>query len=97
MEELYDVRQDPYAHVNVAAAPENAERVRAMRQRLLEWMQATKHPAAKLMADPFNKELIAEYMTWETANAAKQIEEVEKLAKDHRARSKTSGKPAAAK
>lgn len=97
MEELYDVRQDPYAYVNAAAAPENAERVKAMRQRLLEWMQATKHPAAKLMADPFNKELIAEYMTWETANAAKQIEEVEKLAKEHRARSKTSGKPAAAK
>jgi N-sulfoglucosamine sulfohydrolase len=97
MEELYDIRQDPYAYVNVVAAPDNAERVKAMRQQLLEWMQATKHPAAKLMADPFNKELIAEYMTWETANAAKQIKEVEKLAKDHRARSKTSGKPAAAK
>jgi N-sulfoglucosamine sulfohydrolase len=97
MEELYDVRQDPYAYVNVAGASENAERVKAMRQFLLAWMQETKHPAAKLMADPFNKELIAEYMAWEKANAAKQIEEVEKLAKEHRARSKTSGKPAAAK
>jgi N-sulfoglucosamine sulfohydrolase len=97
MEELYEVRQDPYAYVNVAAAPENAERVKAMRQRLLAWMQETKHPAAKLMADPFNQELIAEYMAWETANAARQIEEVQRLAKEHQARSKTSGKAAAAK
>ena len=82
MEELYDVRQDPYAYVNVAAAPENAARVKAMRQRLLEWMQKTQHPAAKLMTDPFNKELIAAYMAWETANAAKQIEEVQRLGKE---------------
>ncbi len=46
MEELYDVRQDPYAYVNVAAAPENAARVKAMRQRLLEWMQKTQHSAS---------------------------------------------------
>ena len=79
MEELYDVRQDPYAYVNVAAAPENAARVKAMRQRLLTWMQETKHPAVKLMADPFNKTLIAEYMAWEKANAVKQIEEIKRL------------------
>ncbi len=52
MEELYDGRQDPYAYVNVSAAPEIAERVEAIGQRLLEWMQATKHFAEKLMADP---------------------------------------------
>jgi N-sulfoglucosamine sulfohydrolase len=86
MEELYDVRQDPYAYVNVVTAPENAARVKAMRQQLLEWMQATKHPAVKLMADPFNNELIAEYTAWETVNAAKQIEEVERLIKEHRVR-----------
>jgi len=74
MEELYDVRQDPYAYMNVAAAPENAARVKEMRQRLLAWMKETKHPAAKLMADPFNKELIAEYMALEKADAVKQIE-----------------------
>jgi hypothetical protein len=80
--------------VNVVAAPENAERVKAMRQRLREWMQATKHPAEKLMADPFNHELIKEYMAWEKANAMKQIEEVERLIKEHRARPRTPVKPA---
>jgi N-sulfoglucosamine sulfohydrolase len=94
MEELYDVRQDPYAYMNVASAPENAERVKAMRQRLLAWMQETKHPAAKLMADPFNRELIAEYMAWEKANAAKQIEEVDRLKKEHRVRPQPSAMPA---
>jgi len=89
MEELYDVRQDPYAYVNVAAAPENADRIKALRQQLLEWGQETQHPAAKLMADPFNQELIAEYLAWETANAVKQIAEVERLNKEHRARSQT--------
>jgi hypothetical protein len=52
-------------------------------------MQETQHPAAKLMADPFNKELIAAYMAWETANAAKQIEEVQRLGKEHKARTQT--------
>ena len=94
MEELYDVRQDPYAYVNVAAAPENAARVKAMRQRLLEWMQKTQHPAAKLMTDPFNKELIAAYLAWETANAAKQIEEVQRLGKEHKARTQTVNRAA---
>lgn len=93
MEELYDVRQDPYAYVNVAAESENAARVKAMRQRLLEWMQKTQHPAAKLMADPFNKELIAEYMGWETGNAAKQIEEVQRFGKEHKARTETLNRP----
>ncbi len=97
MEELYDVRQDPYAYVNVVAAPENAERVKAMRQLLLTWMQETKHPAARLMADPFDKELIAEYMALEKANAIKQIEEVERLIKEHRGRSQTSGEAASKK
>jgi hypothetical protein len=41
--------------------------------------------------------LIAEYMEWETANAAKQIEEVDRLKKEHRVRPQTSAKPAAAK
>ena len=94
MEELYDVRQDPYTYVNVAAAPENAARVKAMRQRLLAWMQDTQHPAVKLMADPFNKELIAAYMAWETANAAKQIEEVQRLGKEHKARTQTVNRAA---
>jgi N-sulfoglucosamine sulfohydrolase len=94
IEELYDVRQDPYAYLNVAAAPENAPRVKAMRQHLLTWMRETRHPAARLMADPFNKALIAEYMAWEKANAVKQIEEVERLAKEHRARPQTSAKQA---
>jgi N-sulfoglucosamine sulfohydrolase len=94
MEELYDVRQDPYAYANVAAAPENAERVKAMRQLLLKWMRETKHPAAELMADPFNKELIAAYLAEETANAAKQIEEVERLKKEQRVRPQKSGNTA---
>lgn len=93
MEELYDVRQDPYAYVNVAAAPEHAERVKAMRQRLLAWMQETKHPAAKLMADPFNKNLIAEYMAWEKSNAVKQIEELEQAKKQRRVRPQTTAGP----
>jgi hypothetical protein len=97
MEELYEVRQDPHSYVNVAAAPENAERVKAMRQRLLAWMQETKHPAAKLMADPFNNELIAAYLAEETANAAKQIEEVDRLKKERRARPQPTGQPTAAK
>lgn len=97
MEELYDVRQDPYAYVNVAAALENVERVKAMRQRLLAWMQETRHPAAKLMANPFNKELIAKYMAWEKANAVKQIEEAERLSKERRVRPRASAKPASAK
>jgi hypothetical protein len=91
-EELYNVRQGPYAYVNVAAAPENAARIKAMRQRLLDGMQTTRHPAAKLMADPFNPTLIAEYMAWEKANAIKQIEEVERLAKEHRTRAQNTHK-----
>lgn len=44
------------------------------------------------MADPFNKSLIADYMAWEKANAVKQIEEVERLTREHRALSLTAGK-----
>jgi len=97
IEELYDVRQDPYAYMNVATAQENVERVKAMRLQLLAWMQEAKHPAAKLMADPFNKELIAEYLAWEKANAVKQIEEVERLAKEHRVRPDALSKKALGK
>jgi N-sulfoglucosamine sulfohydrolase len=79
IEELYSVRQDPHSYSNVAAAPENAERIEAMRAGLLAWMRSTDHPAANLMADPFNKQLIAEYMAWEHDNAVKQIEEVKRV------------------
>lgn len=79
VEELYDVRQDPYAYTNLASAPEHADRIHAMRQMLLTWMQDTKHPAARLVADPFNADLIAKYMAWEKANATKQLNELDRL------------------
>lgn len=40
-----------------------------MRQLLLTWMKETRHPAANLMADAFNNELITEHMAWEKDNA----------------------------
>jgi N-sulfoglucosamine sulfohydrolase len=86
IEELYNVRQDPNAYVNVAGAPENAERIAAMRGQLVAWMRDTDHPAARLMADPFNRQLIGDYMAWEHANAVKQIEEVKTLSKLQAAR-----------
>ena len=73
----------------MASTPENAARVKARRRQLLAWMQATKHPAVKLMADLFNPKFITEYMTWEKANAEKQIEEVERLTKEHKPRART--------
>lgn len=75
-EELYNMRQDPHAYVNVAAAPENQERLESMRAILVEWMEETDHPALELMKDPHNEKLIAEYMEWERLNAVKQIEEL---------------------
>ncbi|MCU0857760.1 MAG: sulfatase [Pontiellaceae bacterium] len=88
MEELYNVRQDPNAYMNVAAAPENAAQIAVMRQKLLDWMKATDHPAAKLMADPFNKKLIAEYMALEKATAIEQDAELDRPAKERRAKEK---------
>lgn len=75
-EELYNVRQDPNAYINVAAEAENDDRMMAMRSLLVAWMEETDHPATQLMKDPHNEALIAEYMAWEVANAIKQVEEV---------------------
>jgi N-sulfoglucosamine sulfohydrolase len=77
IEELYDLRADPHAYHNLAAVEEYAPVVRQMRQRLVEWMRATDHPALPLMQDPLNPERIAGYLEWETRNAVKQIDEVE--------------------
>jgi hypothetical protein len=57
-------------------------------------MQKTQHPAPKLMADPFDKQLIAEHMAWGEDNAIKQIEEVERLIKEHQLRAQISGRAA---
>jgi N-sulfoglucosamine sulfohydrolase len=77
MEELYNVRQDPHSYINLAYDKEFAGRVQEMRQLLVEWMEKTGHPALELMKDPYNKELIAEYLQWETENALKQLVELE--------------------
>ena len=77
-EELYNVRQDPHAYIHVVAEPENHDRLAAMRKLLVEWMEATDHPAAELTEDPHNARLIAEYMEWERENAVKQVEEVKR-------------------
>ena len=77
-EELYNVRQDPNAYINVAAEAENDDRMMAMRSLLVAWMEQTDHPATQLMKDPHNEALIAEYMAWEVANAIKQVEEVKR-------------------
>ena len=78
LEELYNVRQDPHAYINVAAEAENRDRLVAMRTLLVDWMEDTDHPATELMKDPHNERLIAEYMAWERANAVKQVEEVKR-------------------
>ena len=77
-EELYNVRQDPHAYINVAAQPENRDRLVAMRTLLVDWMEETDHPAAELMKDPHNARLIAEYMEWGRENAVNQVEEVKR-------------------
>lgn len=42
--ELYDLRSDPHELSDVADRPENAELVRELSNRLLEWMKETKDP-----------------------------------------------------
>jgi len=78
IEELYNVRQDPNSYNNLAYDEEFEQRVEDMRQILVNWMEETNHPALGLIKDPYNKELIADYMQWETENASKQIEELKK-------------------
>jgi hypothetical protein len=56
-------------------------------------MQAAKHTAARVMAYPFNHQLIKEYAAWEKANAVKQIEELQWSIKEHRARPQTPMNP----
>jgi N-sulfoglucosamine sulfohydrolase len=75
-EELYNIRQDPHAYMNVAGDEENRDRLASMHDILVEWMTETDHPALDLMKDPYNETLIAEYMEWEKANAVKQVKEV---------------------
>jgi hypothetical protein len=78
LEELYNVRQDPHADINVAAEAENRDRLVTMRTLLVDWMEDTDHPAAELMKDPRNERLIAEYMAWEGENAVEQIDELKR-------------------
>jgi arylsulfatase A-like enzyme len=40
-EELYDTRADPHEVRNLAASPESAERLAALRERLRLWLDAT--------------------------------------------------------
>jgi N-sulfoglucosamine sulfohydrolase len=82
VEELYNVRQDPHSYVNLAYDKEFEKRVKAMRQLLADWMEETDHPALELIKDPYNKELIAKYMSWEQENAVKQIEEINQLKRE---------------
>ncbi len=84
IEELYDVRQDPHSYNNLAYDKEFKQRIKDMRQILVDWMEGTNHPALELMEDPYNKELIASYMTWEQENAVKQITEINALKKAKR-------------
>ncbi|MBM4153060.1 MAG: sulfatase [Kiritimatiellaceae bacterium] len=88
IQELYNVRQDPYAYHNVIDNPENAEQAALMRQKLLTWMKDTDHPAAKLMADPLNPTLIAEYMALEKATATEEDAELDELNKQMREKTK---------
>jgi N-sulfoglucosamine sulfohydrolase len=81
MEELYHVRQDPHAYTNLAYGDEYEDRVKEMRQLLVDWMEETDHPALALMKDPYNKELIRSYMAWEKENAIRQIDEIMELKK----------------
>ena len=77
-EELYNVRQNPHAYINVAPAPESRVRIAEMQAILVNWMEETDHPALDLMKDPHNEQLISEYMEWERLNAVKQVEEVKR-------------------
>lgn len=81
MEELYNVRQDPHSYTNLAGDAEFEQKVKEMRQLLVGWMTETHHPALELMKDPFNRELIHQYIRWEEENARKQIAEIKALEK----------------
>jgi len=81
LEELYNIRQDPHSYNNLIGEQEYQQRVKDMRQILVNWMKETDHPALELMKDPFNQELIDGYMNWEKENARKQIEEIDQLKK----------------
>ena len=70
--ELYNLRQDPQAYVNLAYEEESREQVQAMRQILVGWMEETDHPAKELMKDPDNEDLISDYLEWERQNALAQ-------------------------
>ena len=63
-EELYNIRQDPHSYNNLIGEQEYQQRVKDMRQILVNWMKETDHPALELMKDPFNQELIDGYMNW---------------------------------
>ncbi len=43
-DELYDLAADPYETRNVIAEPAYAERLSALRERVIRWMEATGHP-----------------------------------------------------
>tara|TARA_B100000809_G_scaffold264243_1_gene319559 strand:- start:14099 stop:15610 length:1512 start_codon:yes stop_codon:yes gene_type:complete len=81
IEELYNVRQDPHSYNNLICEKENEQRIKNMRQMLLDWMEDTKHPAEKLMKDPHNEQLITAYMQWEQENAIQQVAEIKALKK----------------
>jgi arylsulfatase A-like enzyme len=56
-EELYDLRSDPHEEHNLAADPAHAERLKAMRDRLEQWMtrqgdQRTVFGEPRLLSDP---------------------------------------------
>lgn len=80
-EELYNIRKDPHSYNNLIGKPEYEQKVKDMRQLLVNWMEQTNHPALELMKDPHNQDLINRYMTWEKGNARKQIEEIKELKK----------------
>ena len=75
LEELYNLRQDPHSYLNVVDNEENRERVSEMQALLVQWMNDTNHPAIELMKDPYNQQLISEYMEFETCNAIDELEE----------------------
>ena len=86
IEELYNVRQDPHEYINLAYDKEFEPLVMEMRQILVDWMEDTDHPALELMKDPYNQELIDEYMAWETKNAREEIDELETIRRERRNR-----------
>lgn len=73
-EELYFVRDDPDAYVNLAALPEHRAQVEAMQRLLVQWMVENEHPALTLMKDPYNEDLISKYMAFEVCTARVQVD-----------------------